>query len=146
MNEKIKDRHLARIAFVYPRQSSMRQVRMNVESRLKQEQMRGRAQALGWPSSRVVMLGSDRGKSGSTQHGREDYQRLLQAVVSGEAGMVFARELSRLVRDNQDWTQLVRLCRFKDVLLGDEHRIYDAGDPQDRVVLGIQGAFNEFEL
>jgi hypothetical protein len=40
----------------------------------------------------------------------------------------------------------VRLCRFQDVLLADEHRLYDPGNPQDRMVLGIQGAFNEFEL
>ena len=51
-----------------------------------------------------------------------------------------------MVRDNQDWTRLVRLCRFEDVLLADEHRLYNPADPQDRMVLGIQGAFNEFEL
>ena len=28
----------------------------------------------------------------------------------------------------------------------EQHRVYDATDPQDRVLLGIQGAFNEFEL
>ena len=66
--------------------------------------------------------------------------------MTGMAGLVAARELSRLVRDNQDWTRLVRLCRFEDVLLGDEHRLYNPADPQDRMVLGIQGAFNEFEL
>ena len=75
-----------------------------------------------------------------------DFHRLLEAIVTGKAGLVAARELSRLVRDNQDWGHLVRLCRFKNVLLADEHRIYDPADPQDRMVLGIQGAFNEFEL
>ena len=70
----------------------------------------------------------------------------LEAIVTGKAGLVAARELSRLVRDNQDWSHLVRLCRFEHVLLADEHRIYDPADPQDRMVLGIQGAFNEFEL
>src|SRR5262245_49078516 len=80
------------------------------------------------------------------QHGREDLHRLLEAIVTGKAGLVAACELSRLIRDNQDWTRLVRLCRFEDVLLGDEHRLYNPADPQDRMVLGIPGAFNEFEL
>ena len=62
-----------------------------------------------------------------------------------KAGLVAARELSRLVRDNQAWAQVVRLCRFKDLLLTDEHRLYNPSDAQDRMVLGIQGAFNEFE-
>jgi hypothetical protein len=64
----------------------------------------------------------------------------------GKAGLVAARELSRLVRDNQDWAQLVRICRFQDVILADERRLYDPADAQDRFVLGIQGAFNELEL
>ena len=68
------------------------------------------------------------------------------AIVTGKAGLIAARELSRLVRDNQDWSHVVRLCRFENVLLADEQRLYDPADAQDRMVLGIQGAFNEFEL
>jgi DNA invertase Pin-like site-specific DNA recombinase len=101
---------------------------------------------LGWPPARIILLDQDSGQTGSSQHGRNDLHRLLEAIVTGKAGMVAARELSRLIRDNQDWSHLVRLCRFEDVLLADEHRLYDPGDPQDRMVLGIQGAFNEFEL
>jgi DNA invertase Pin-like site-specific DNA recombinase len=101
---------------------------------------------LGWPQALIVLLDGDNGQSGSSQHGRADFQTLTEAIVSNKAGLVAARELSRLVRDNQDWAQLVRLCRFQDVLLADEHRLYDPADPQDRMVLGIQGAFNEFEL
>ena len=84
--------------------------------------------------------------SGSTLHGRDDYQVILEAVLAGKAGLIAARELSRLVRDNQDWNHLVRLCRHQDVLLFDEHRLYDATNAQDRVVLGVAGAFNEFEI
>jgi hypothetical protein len=39
-----------------------------------------------------------------------------------------------------------RLSRHQDVLLMDEHRLYDTSNPQDRVVLGIAGAFSEFEI
>lgn len=143
---KISRWHLERLAFVYLRQSSPTQVKKNVESAERQRRMQQRAQTLGWPGHQVRLLGGDTGTSGSSLHGRDDYQTMLQAVMEQQAGIICARELSRLVRDNQDWNQLVRLCRYQGVLLADEYRIYDAADPQDRVVLGIQGAFNEFEL
>jgi DNA invertase Pin-like site-specific DNA recombinase len=145
-NTLIKPHHLDRSAYVYLRQSSPGQVRRNREGRQRQQAMVDHVAALGWPPARIVLLDRDNGRSGSSQHGRNDLHRLLEAIVTGKAGLVAARELSRLIRDNQDWGHLVRLCRFENVLLADEHRLYDPGDPQDRMVLGIQGAFNEFEL
>jgi DNA invertase Pin-like site-specific DNA recombinase len=142
----IKPRHLDRLAYVYLRQSSPTQIRKNHEGRRRQQAMVEHVASLGWPESRIVLLDQDSGQSGSSQHGRTDLHRLLEAIVTGKAGLVAARELSRLARDNQDWSHLVRLCRFENVLLADEHRIYDPADPQDRMVLGIQGAFNDFEL
>jgi len=144
-HDRIHVRHLERFAFVYVRQSSASQVRNNVESRKRQLGMQQHVQQLGWPAAQVRLLG-DLATSGSSQHGRDDYQTLLEAVVDRTAGIVATAELSRLARDNQDWSQLVRLCRYHDVLLADEHRLYDPTDSQDRVLLGIQGAFNEFEL
>jgi DNA invertase Pin-like site-specific DNA recombinase len=144
--EKIKKHHLQKMAFVYLRQSSPTQVKKNLEGSRRQRQMQDRMKELGWPAGRIRLLGGDTGNSGSTLHGRNDYQTIVEGVLGGVAGAVAARELSRLVRDNQDWNQLVRLCRHQDVLLVDEHRVYNAADPQDRVVLGVAGAFNEFEL
>ena len=143
---KLSKHHLQKTAFVYLRQSSPTQVKKNVEGSRRQRQMENRMKELGWPDARIRLLGGDTGNSGSTLHGRDDYQTIVEGVLSGQAGAVAARELSRLVRDNQDWNQLVRLCRHQDVLLVDEHRVYNASDPQDRVVLGVAGAFNEFEL
>jgi len=108
--------------------------------------MQEHVQQLGWPATQIRLLGGDSGTSGSSQHGREDFQALLEAVLDHTVGIVAARELSRLARDDQDWSQLVRFCRYHDVLLADGNRVYDPTDPQDRVLLGIQGAFNEFEL
>jgi DNA invertase Pin-like site-specific DNA recombinase len=144
--EKIKKHHLEKTAFVYLRQSSPGQVKKNVEGSRRQRQMQNRMKKLGRPASRIRLLGGDTGNSGSSLHGRDDYQVIVEGVLSGQAGAIGARELSRLVRDNQDWNQLVRLCRHQGVLLVDEHRVYNAADPQDRVVLGVAGAFNEFEL
>lgn len=145
-NSQIKSYHLDKLAFVYLRQSSPKQVKNNVESGRRQRQMVERVGQLGWPSSSIQVLGGDTGRSGSTLHGRDDYQVMLEAVLAGNTGVIAARELSRLVRDNQDWNQLVRFCRHQDVLLLDEQRVYDATNAQDRVVLGVAGAFSEFEI
>jgi len=146
INAIIKPEHLRRAAYVYLRQSSPGQVRKNHEGRQRQQAMVDHVLHLGWPRAQIILLDGDTGQSGSSQHARRDFQVLLQAIVTGKVGLVAARELSRLVRDNQDWNHVVRLCRFEDVLLADEHRLYDPRDAQDRMVLGIQGAFNEFEL
>lgn len=142
----VKPHHLQQTAYVYLRQSSPGQVRNNQEGQRRQQAMVEHVAALGWPRARIILLDGDTGQSGSTQHGRPEFQTLLEAILAGKAGLVAARELSRLVRDNQDWAHLVRLCRFRDVLLADGHRLYNPIDAQDRMVLGIQGAFNEFEL
>jgi len=146
MNQKITDSHLDRWAVIYIRQSTPSQVRLRVESAELQRKMTGRAEQLGWARSSIHVMGGDTGRSGASLNGREDYQRILKDILNDKVGLFMARELSRLVRDNQDFNDLIRICRFKEVLLGDEHRIYHAGDTQDRILLGIQGTFNEFEL
>ncbi|MFZ5828883.1 MAG: recombinase family protein, partial [Planctomycetota bacterium] len=144
--EAIRPWHLERLAFVYLRQSSPMQVKRNLEGKARQRRMREHVIELGWPQQQVCVLGGDTGNSGGSLHGRDDYQSMLEAVVAQRVGLICACELSRLVRDNQDWNQLVRICRYKGVLLADEHRVYDATNSQDRVLLGIQGAFTEYEL
>jgi len=142
----IKIHHLEKTAFVYLRQSSPGQVKRHLESGRRQCGMVDRVRELGWPTTQIELLGGDTGLSGSSLHGRNDYQVMLKGVLSGTAGLIAARELSRLARDNQDWNHLIRVSRHLDVLLMDEYRLYDASDPQDRVVLGIAGAFSEFEI
>ena len=47
-NMKVQRHHLERSAYLYIRQSSMRQVVENAESAKRQYALRGRAVALGW--------------------------------------------------------------------------------------------------
>jgi DNA invertase Pin-like site-specific DNA recombinase len=122
-HHKIEHHHLEKTAYVYLRQSTPTQVKNNRESQRLQRRMQEHVEKLGWPTRQIRLLGGDTGRSADTLHGRDDYQTILQAVLEQTAGLVAARELSRLVRDNQDWGQLIRLCRFQDVLLCDEHRL-----------------------
>lgn len=50
-SQKIKPRHLDRLAIVYVRQSSPQQVRENRESRERQYSLREHAGHLGWPQA-----------------------------------------------------------------------------------------------
>ena len=109
MNDQaIKTQHLEKTAFVYIRQSTLTQVRRNVESGRRQRGMVDRVKELGWPATQIEVLDGDTGRSGNTLHGRNDYQVMLNGILSDNAGLIAARELSRLARDNQDWNHLVR--------------------------------------
>ena len=55
LSMKIHAQHLERLAIVYVRQSSTRQVEENIESTQMQYQLVDRATALGWPRNRVLL-------------------------------------------------------------------------------------------
>ena len=62
--QKIGTDQLARDAFLYVRQSSLRQVMENTESTQRQYGLRERAVALGWPRERIHVIDSDLGAPG----------------------------------------------------------------------------------
>src|SRR5882757_10903401 len=100
MNEslKVQPHHLERGAYLYIRQSSMKQVIENVESTKRQYALRTRATALGWADDRIVVIDSDQGESGASAVWREGFQRLVTDVSMGRAGIVMGLEVSRLAR------------------------------------------------
>jgi DNA invertase Pin-like site-specific DNA recombinase len=142
---KIRPEHLERQAFVYVRQSSLRQVRNNLESQRRQYEFAQRAAAMGWSGERIVVIDEDQGKSGATPQARAGFGRLVGAVARREAGIVMSLEISRLSRNDADWHQLVYLCRWTDTLIADEHGVYDPGSSADRMVLGVRGQVSELE-
>lgn len=54
--EKIERQHLERLAVVYLRQSSPRQVRENVRSTERQYALADRAAELGWEPGRIITI------------------------------------------------------------------------------------------
>ena len=93
--QKISDEHLRRDAFLYVRQSSLRQVFENTESSQRQYALRERAVALGWPIERVHTIDSDLGISGAYASNRDGFQHLVSEVALGHAGIVLGLEVSR---------------------------------------------------
>ena len=143
---KVQSHHLERGAYLYIRQSSMRQVIENVESTRRQYALRGRAIALGWRDDQVITIDSDQGESGASASWREGFQQLVTDVGMGRAGIVMGLEVSRLARNNADWHRLLEICALADTLILDEDGVYDPACFNDRLLLGLKGAMSEAEL
>ena len=62
---KVTGAHLARSAYLYVRQSTLRQVLTNTESATRQYALRQRAIALGWQAEAIVTIDTDQGQSGA---------------------------------------------------------------------------------
>ncbi len=145
-HQKVTARHLARSAYLYVRQSTMRQVMENTESTERQYALRQRAVALGWPIDNIVVIDSDLGQSGASATDREGFQKLVAEVGMGRAGIVLGLEVSRLARNSTDWHRLLEICALTDTLILDEDGIYDPAHFNDRLLLGLKGTMSEAEL
>ena len=145
VHQKVTASHLSRSAYLYVRQSSLRQVFEHAESTRRQYALRERAVALGWPTERVVVIDSDLGLSG-TDGDREGFKHLVAEVSMGRAGIVLGLEVSRLARNSTDWHRLLEICALSETLILDEDGVYDPIDFNDRFLLGMKGAMSEAEL
>lgn len=145
-HNKVTASHLKRDAYLYVRQSTVRQVFENQESTKRQYALRQRAVALGWPTERVIVIDSDLGQSAASSADREGFQRLVADVGMGRAGIVLGLEVSRLARNSSDWHRLLEICALSQTLILDEDGIYNPCDFNDRLLLGLKGTMSEAEL
>lgn len=143
---KIQTHHLKRHAYLYIRQSSMKQVMENTESTKRQYALRQRANALGWTDDRIIVIDSDQGESGASSQRRHGFQHLVSDVGMGHAGIVMGIEVSRLARNNADWHRLLEICGLTETLILDEDGVYDPREFNDRMLLGLKGTMSEAEL
>lgn len=146
ISQKVAASHLHRDAYLYVRQSTVRQVFENTESTRRQYGLRERAVALGWPVERVHVIDTDLGKSGASSADREGFQKLVGEVGMGRAGIVLGLEVSRLARNSTDWHRLLEICALTDTLILDEDGIYSPAEFNDRLLLGLKGTMSDAEL
>jgi len=144
MHEKIRPHHLERKAILYVRQSSAHQVLHNRESSTLQYAMRDRLTALGW--SCIDTIDEDLGRSAAGSVARAGFDRMVAEVCLGKVGAVAAREVSRFARNSRDWQQLIEMCRVVDTVLVDQETVYAPRLGNDRLLLGLKGSLNEYEL
>jgi len=143
-SDKIGAQHRARKAVLYVRQSSAHQVQHNRESRTLQYAMRDRLALLGW--SEIEVIDDDLGRSAAGGTARAGFERMVAEVCLGKVGAVAAREVSRFARNSRDWQQLVEMCRVVDTVLIDQETVYAPRQGNDRLLLGLKGSLNEYEL
>ena len=122
---KITSQQRQRLAYIYVRQSTLKQVYENQESRVYQYHLKQRAFELGWPEERIRIIDSDLGVSGREATAREGFQTLVAEVSLGHVGIVFGYEVSRLARNNYDWYHLLDLAAIFGTLIADSDGIYD---------------------
>lgn len=145
MNDKIQRTHLERMAVVYLRQSTMRQVHEHRESTARQYNLQQRAIDLGWTPESVQVVDEDLGQSGSSTENRTGFRQLAEDVARCRVGAIFALEPSRFARNSADWHRLLELCGLANVLIADEQGVYAPRDPNDRLLLGLKGQMSEAE-
>jgi DNA invertase Pin-like site-specific DNA recombinase len=145
---KISGSHLERLAVVYLRQSSPRQVRENFRSTERQYALAEEAARLGWEAERIVVVDGDLGISGrfSDTQARKGYARLVARVCLGEVGAIFGLEVSRLARSNAETQRLLEFCALTDTLVIDTDGVYDLQNFNDRLLLGLKSQMSEAEL
>jgi DNA invertase Pin-like site-specific DNA recombinase len=118
-SELITDRHLARRAVIYIRQSSPHQVLTNQESLRLQYDLRQRAFGLGWREEDVEIIDANLGLSGAAAVHREGFKDLIARVTLGQVGIVLSSEVTRLTRSCSDW---LRCINFGSLMRGGRSR------------------------
>jgi len=144
--QKLKATHLERSAYLYIRQSTLRQVYENTESTRRQYALKQKILALGWSSDLIITIDSDLGRSGTSTDNRQGFKKLVSEVSMGHAGLVASLEVSRLCRNSSDWARLLEISAITDTLIMDEDGIYDVNDFNDRLLLGLKGTMSEAEM
>lgn len=144
--KKISSSHLKRKAFLYVRQSTLRQVYENQESTQRQYALQQKAVELGWGKDQVEVIDTDLGISAAGKIDREGFSKLVAEVGMGHAGLVMGLEVSRLARCSSDWHKLLEICALTKTLILDEDGLYDPAHFNDRLLLGLKGSMSEAEL
>ena len=145
LGNKVTAVHLKRAAYLYVRQSTLRQVVEHTESTKRQYALKQRAVHLAGAPSRS----RDRQRSrrirridggsrwlpeagGRSQHGTCRHRARARGLATGAqlGGLAPAAEI----------------CAFNDTLILDEDGIYNPGAFNDRSLLGLKGTMSEAEL
>ncbi len=146
MPGEITREHLSRIAYIYIRQSSQRQVEKHTSGRQVQYNLVHRAKSLGWADEKIKIIDEDLGVSATGTNKRTGFEKLLSHICLGKIGAIFFLYSSRLARNGKEWHTILNMCSLFNVLIIDRSAIYDPRLPNDRLWLGMQGSFSEYEV
>lgn len=100
----------------------------------------------GHPKSETERHRHHLGVSGRWGVARAGFTELVGRVYSGEVGAIFGLEISRLARSNAEVARLMEFASITETLLIDADGVYDPGDVNDRMRLGMKSTIGEVEL
>jgi DNA invertase Pin-like site-specific DNA recombinase len=144
--QKVQPWHRERLAVVYVRQSSPHQVLHHQESTRLQYGLSMRAQDLGWSAERILVIDDDQATTGATAEGRRGFQQVVSEVSLSHVGIILGFDVARVARSCTDWYRLLELAALAGTLIADLDGIYDPGQYNDRLLLGLKGTMSEAEL
>jgi DNA invertase Pin-like site-specific DNA recombinase len=144
VSDKIQPLRLQRNPVLYVRQSSGYQVAHNHETKRLQYGMEQRLRSLGWQA--IEVIDEDLGRSAAGDSQRAGVERMVADVSLGKVGTVAAREVSQFARNSREWQQLIEVCRVVGTLLVDLDTVYEPRQSNYRLLLGLKGSLNEYEL
>jgi hypothetical protein len=130
----------AKLALVYPRQSSDRQVEKNIYSLENQLQLKQLAMADGFPEEAVLVIDDDLGKSAQTIAKRVGMTRALKLIDQGLVGALYAEDQTRLSRDihSVDHMEIGKRCRLAKVPIWYGGSWRDLSNRNDRLVYKVE--------
>ena len=146
-SDKIRPHHLERKAILYVRQSSAIQVLHNRESSALQYAMRDRLVALGW--SQMETVDDDLGRSAAGGITRAGFDRMVGEGYLGKVGAVAAVARGLALCPQQPGLAAARsrcAASVVDTVLIDQETVYAPRQGNDRLLLGLKGSLNEYEL
>ena len=146
MPGEVTTEHCNRQAYIYIRQSSQQQVAENKAGQAVQYNLVDRAKVLGWHQGQIEIIDEDLGVSAAGAKKRSGYEKLLTNICLGNVGAIFILYSSRLARNGHEWHRALEMCSLFNVLIIDRDTIYDPQLASDRLWLGMQGSFSEYEL
>src|SRR3989441_7260342 len=109
--------HVLKFAIIYVRQSSLDQVREHSGSTSAQRDLRHLALRWGWPESRIRVIDSDLGLSGTSTSKRAGFFEMLRLMAAGEVGIVIVQDVSRLTRRVLDFQNFLETARDSGTLI-----------------------------
>lgn len=134
--QQIEATHLSRLAVVYIRQSTEKQVRENQGSLEYQRGQVDVARRYGWRQEQIV-VSADLGLSGLDAD-RTEYQNVKALICAGKVGAFFITDVSRGGRDEREWFDLLELLTVHNVLLIKNGSIVDPRDESQALMTKIE--------
>ncbi len=141
---RIKASQLARLAIVYVRQSTDRQVIENQGSTADQRAQAGLARAWGWPAERIRIL-EDLGLSGTDIAHRPKFLEMRDLIRNDQVGAIFVSDSSRLGRSALQQIEFLHDCIRYDVAIVAGGVLSDLSDAGALLTQQVLSSVAEFD-